>query len=65
MTAKTVEFRVLVKVEDHGELDEGTIRDAIHLGFDIAAGEGYLTRLDDESTIVVGYTVSHVGTRED
>ena len=65
MTAKTVEFRVLVNVEDHGELDEGTIRDAIQSGLDIAAGEGYLTSLYDESTIVVGYTVNHVGTRED
>ena len=64
MTAKIVEFRVLVNVEDHGELDEGTIRDAIQSGLDIAASEGWLTRLDDESTIVDGYIVSHVGTRE-
>lgn len=63
MASKTVEFRVLVSVDDSGQMDEGVMRDAIHQGLDIAMQEGNLTSLDDETTVIEGYTVSHVGTK--
>lgn len=63
MTTKTIEYRVLVTVDDFGQMDEGTILDAICTGISIAQQEGSLTTLDDESTIIEGFTVSHVGTK--
>lgn len=63
MHKKMIEFRVLVSVEDNGELDEGTVRDGIGMGIGRMVSEGALTAIDDTSTVIDSWNVSHVGTK--
>lgn len=63
MHKKMIEFRVLVSVEDNGELDEGTVRDGIGMGIGRMVSEGALTTIDDTSTVIDSWNVSHVGTK--
>lgn len=60
---KEVVFEVVVKVDDEGEMDESTFRDAIMEGLSYANKEGYLTKLDDETTVVRSYGATHKETR--
>ena len=51
MTYKTFKFEVLVDVEFKGEFDPQYIRDALVFGYERMREEGYLTSLDDETTV--------------
>ncbi|MBA1280426.1 hypothetical protein [Stutzerimonas stutzeri] len=59
---KVVTFTVCITVDDQGELDEYALRKAISDGIDIAHSEGHLTHLDDESTEIVGWSVTYATT---
>lgn len=59
---KTLTFNVTVELDDHGEADSGTIRDGILMGIDMAVKEGWLSRVDDTSTVISGYTCTHSST---
>jgi len=59
---KAVFFTAVIQVNDEGQLDESTLRDAIADGIDIAHREGNLTLLDDTSTEFRSWKVSHIAT---
>ena len=62
MTDKEIKLLVTVFVEDHGELDEQTLRKGVVSGIEIMQEEGALTAPDDESTVINGWSVTHGST---
>ena len=60
---KTFEFQVLVEVEFEDEFDPQYVREALEFGYDKMEQEGYLTALDDETTVYRGMRVVFKGER--
>ena len=58
---KTFEFQVLVEVEFEDEFDPQYVRDALVFGYEKMMDEGYLTALDDETTVCRGRRVVFKG----
>ena len=58
---KTFEFQVLVEVEFEDEFDPQYVREALEFGYDKKKEEGYLTALDDETTVCRGRRVVFKG----
>ena len=48
---KTFEYQILVDVEFADEFDPQYVRDALVFGYEKMREEGYLTALDDETTV--------------
>lgn len=61
MQTKTVEFKVVVVVQDGGEFDPMIFRDAVIDGINRQRSEGNLTTLEDETTDFDSITVHYVG----
>lgn len=56
---KTVHYTVAAEVDDYGQFDTNTLRDAITEGIERMRNEGQLTDSQDETTLVGGIAVRH------
>lgn len=59
---KVVTLTVCITVDDQGALDEYAMRKAISDGIEIAQSEGFLTHIEDETTEILGWSVTHTST---
>lgn len=63
MVKKLVQYQVTIEVDDNGEFDQWAMRDGVRAGIQMSQNEGGLTTLDDETTIIHGFNVTHLGTK--
>ena len=54
---KEVTFHIVVTVDDHGELDEMTMKEGIVEAYFLAQREGWLTKLEDETTEIQSVSI--------
>lgn len=59
MMEKLVRFTVTIRVNDEGQLDETALGKAISDGIDKAQSEGAMTDLEDTTTEVLHWRVTH------
>ena len=60
--SKAVTYTLTFLVEDHGELDETVLRKGVLSGIEFMHQDGALTALDDESTGIESWSITHVST---
>ena len=61
---KTFEYQVLVDVEFQDEFDPQYVRDALVFGYEKMMDEGFLTSLDDETTVCGQMSCVFIGAYE-